>query len=222
MDKIILKPSFSPSFIYLVWSLWVIITLTFFGKDAAAISGDNGFTDAATYFFYACALCCFLIFVQDFKKVGKLKDYCAFLTLTIVLLLREMGAQHWLTTTDTTAIKIRFFTNPNNPLSEKIVAALVIITVVAIIGYIVVKWAVPTIKGFFKLNPLSWSVATLGTFGLVGKTIDRMHSKFFSKMGEQIESYTSLLEETLEAMIPLTATIILIQVHFFVKTLKNK
>ena len=222
MNNIITKPLFTPISVYFVWSLWVIITLVLFGKDAAIISGDGGFTDIATYFFYGITLLAFAVFARDFYNIGKIKDFCAFVALTLVCLLREMGAQHWLTTTDTTAIKIRFFTNPNNPLSEKIVAGLVIIAVVVIIAYILIKYAVPALKGFFRLNPICWGVATLGTFGLAGKIVDRMHSKVWNKMGEQVESYASVLEETLEAMIPFSAFLILIQFHFILKILKDK
>ena len=222
MNNIITKTFFTPVSVYFIWSLWVIITLLLFGKDAATISGDGGFTDVATYFLYDSAFFAFAIFARDFYKIGKMKDFCAFVALLAVCLLREMGAQHWLTTTDTTAIKIRFFTNPNNPLSEKIVAGLVIIAVVVIIAYILVKYAIPFVKGFFRLDPISWGVATLGTFGLSAKIVDRMHSKFWSKMGEQVESYASVLEETLEAMIPFSAVLILIQFHFILKTLKDK
>jgi hypothetical protein len=222
MKNLILSHFFAPVLVYFAWSMWVIITLTFFGGIVPELTCNGGFTDITTYSLYGCVIFCFLLFVKDFYNAGKVKDYIAFVLLTIVCILREMGAQHWLTTTDTTAIKIRFFTNPNNPLSEKIVAALVILIVVSLIGYILFKWAIPTVKGFFKLNPLSWSVATLGAFGLIGKLIDRTRTDFWSKFGEQITNSTDIWEETLEAMIPFTAIIILIQFHIFLKTLKDK
>ena len=220
MKNIFTKPLFAPLFVYIVWSFWVVVTLTFFNTDLATIYGDNGFTDIATYVFYGGVLLALTIFVRDFYSTGKMLDFCAFAALTVICILREMGAQHWLPSKDTTFIKIRFFTNPDNPISEKILGAFIIIAIVVVIGYILYKYAVPVVKGFFRLNPISWGIATLGTFGLIGKVIDRMHSKFFVNMGS-VELSTGFLEETLEAMIPFSAIVVILQFHYMLKTSKE-
>ena len=63
--------------------------------------------------------------------------------------LREAGIQHWLTFTDSTAFKLRFFTNPNNPFSEKIIAFLCLLSISGLFIYTMFLYLIPSVKGFF-------------------------------------------------------------------------
>ena len=78
---------------------------------------DVGATETLTYLFYGFGggiiFCCAKDFMSDSSKI---KTYSAIVFLYIVMIFRDMGAQAWFTTHDTVITKIRFFTNPNNPL----------------------------------------------------------------------------------------------------------
>ena len=177
---------------------------------------DGGLIDIATYTAYGLAIATLLVFYKDFT--GKRMLFWALLFLLVAAVLREAGIQHMLTQTDTTAFKIRFFTNPNNPLCEKI-RALAILAIVAIVAlYIVIRTALPLLKGLFKGNGLSWSIAGLCATTIVSKCVDRAHGNYYKWTGtpvsDQVMPYLMLIEEGLEMFIPLWAVLACWQHHF--------
>ena len=219
MKKILLYPLFTPLVMVLLCSLSLNIFYTVFTLSIPEIAMDGHLIDIITYVSYSLLIVALIFSYKNFKD--KKLDYFAYFFLAISAFLREMGIQHWLASKDTTAIKIKFFTNPNNPISEKILTAVLVLAVLVVIIYITKKYAIHLIKGVFKMDTISWSVGTLVFFGLFSKFIDRYPSNFKRSHGvviaEAIKNNLSILEETSEVFIPLTAILILIQYYFMIK-----
>lgn len=215
LKKYILSPLFAPLSMVLLCSLFLNVIYIVMPFAVPQISEEGQLIDILTYISYSILIFLLLISFKNFKD--KKLDYFTYLFLSICAFLREMGAQHWLTSTDTTAIKIKFFTNPNNPISEKIISGIIILSVLIAILYIAKKYAIYLIKGVFKMDTISWSVGTMVFFGLFSKFIDRLPSNFRKEHGEMISEVIkdnlSVLEETSEIFIPLTAILILIQYY---------
>ena len=178
-----------------------------------------------TYTMYGLAFITALILHRDFINTPQQTSYVLFLVLWLAALLREMGIQHALTSTDTTAIKIRFFTNPNNPLSEKIITAILVLSVVAIILKLLIQYTPKIIRGFFAGNPIYWTICTFGGIGILSKIADRFPGNYYKATGthltEATEIWFKLVEEGGEACLPLLFAIALWQYHRQQSSLKH-
>lgn len=136
--------------------------------------------------------------------------------------LREAGIQHYLSKTDTTPFKSRFFLNPNNPWGEKIVFGLVLLVIFAALAYLAVKYTKFLITSFFKLNTVTWSTAVLCTVLVCAKFADRFPSNWRKAHGgvylpqNQIEIW-ALLEECSEMFLPYLVMLIMWQYHLIKK-----
>ena len=180
---------------------------------------DGGWIDIATYTAYGIAILTLVVTCRDFKDNPTL--FLALLCLLIAAVLREAGIQHMLTQTDTTAFKIRFFTNPNNPWCEKVRAACILFVMAVISLYVIWETAIPLLKGFFKGHAVSWSIAGLCATTIVSKCVDRAHGNYFkwtgTRISEDLLAYLTLFEEGLELFIPLWAVLACLQHHFICK-----
>lgn len=178
------------------------------------------FLEFTTYLSYAIGLMVALWFYKDFGHHMRL-PYLLFLFLFVCAVLREMGIQHWLTSTDTTAFKMRFFTNPTNPLSEKILAAAILATVGGVVLYLLIRFIPSIIKGFFKLNPLYWTICTFGGTGIICKIADRLPSNYRKSTGVAMDPYIhsllELLEESTESLLVFLFALAIIQYHLLQK-----
>ncbi len=214
MKQIILNPLFAPACVLIYIGLFFVGQIT---ADADAIFAfTSSATEVITYAAYALAGVVALFCLRDFR--GKqLLPFGLFVFLFICALLREMGAQHWLTKTDSTAFKIRFFTNPNNPLSEKIIAFAILAVVVTAVLYLLIRFVPGLVKGFFRLNPITWTVATLGGTMVMAKIADRLPGNYRKMMDmpmdPSVHAYIELLEESSESTLPLLFACALIQYH---------
>lgn len=137
-------------------------------------------------------------------------------------LLREMGIQHWLTQTDTTALKIRFFLNPNNPISEKIVAGLFLLMWVIIAIYLLKRYTRFMIREFFRKNATVWTIATTCMVTVVTKFIDRYPANYERYTGKELSPFwdtgCASFEEIYEAYIPILLIIAAIQfLHYRIR-----
>ena len=179
-------------------------------------TADGGWIDVATYSAYVFAIATLLSCYDDFTHERKL--FWALLFLLIAAVLREAGIQHMLTQTDSTAFKIRFFTNPNNPLWEKIRALSILIVVFIVAGYVIIRTALPLLKGLFKGQAISWTIAGLCATTIVSKCVDRAHGNYYKWTGthvsEQLMPYLTLVEEGMEMFIPLWAILACLQHHY--------
>lgn len=216
MKKFFLSPFFAPIFVI----TYVGILCSFFiGKEEAVILGFTDFLmEIITFSGYALTFMIVLCFYKDFNTLEKRKNYGLFLFLLIAAVLREMGVQHWIPSKDTTAFKLRFFTNPDNPLSEKLLSAALLISVFSVIIYLLVKYLPSLIRGFFKMNTICWTICTLGGTGVVAKFADRFPSNYVKWAKEPLDPFIkghfTLLEETSEAALPLLFAIAVVQAHY--------
>ncbi len=216
MRKLLLSPLFVPSFFLIVWLVFVCILFVFGYDNLAYILKDHGPLEEITHFSYIPLFMTFALFAKFFLlNKEKRIDFILFCTLGITALLREMGAQHWLASKDTTAFKSRFFLNPDNPLSEKIVAGSILIVLATILIYLIKKYTKHLVVSFFKMNPISWSVITLCVFGVFSKFVDRFPANYKRSHGfplpEQMQVNLKIIEETSETMLPWIASFIMIQ-----------
>ena len=215
MKKCFLSPLFAPIMAILLMFVLGLMAVYFRANGVNTFFDDGYFCDTVTYTFYFAVFFALLLFFGDFK--GKCLTWGVLLFLDIAAILREAGIQHWLTTTDTTAIKLRFFTNPKNPLSEKIVAGILILIVISAILYLIIKYAPRIWLGFWKKEPMYWSICTLCGMGVVSKIADRFHGNWFKYTGEHLSDeayfFSIMIEETSEASLPLMALIALMQWH---------
>lgn len=222
MQKILQNPLLAPICVILFVAAFFLTQLN---ADADAIFHFTETTlDTITYAIYALTAVVIVWAARDFKGM-QFKVFLLFVFLFICALLREMGVQHWLTKTDTTAFKLPFFTNPNNPLYEKLVAGYILLVVALVIIYLLVRYLPLLIKSFFKLDPVAWTVCTLGGTGVVCKIADRFPSNYKKMMGApldpSIHAYIELFEETTESALPLLFALALIQYHFRQKEQKK-
>lgn len=149
-----------------------------------------------------------LIFYRHlFNKEKGQWDFTASFFLTVILFFRELGAHHWLASRDSTAFKTRFFTNPDNPLHEKIISGLIILAILVAVVWLLSRFLIVLVKGFFQLNTVCWTMAVFGTWGIICKGADRIPSLYYRKtqvdLSQSAIDFFSLVEESGEMFLPL-------------------
>lgn len=223
LKKVFVSPLFTPLTYSVLWGIMLFIVLAFFPEQKFAITEDGAVIEHITHAGYVLMIAAFFIYLKDFKGSRQtLLSWAVFLFLGICAFLREAGIQHHLSKTDTTPFKSRFFLNENNPLSEKIIFGLVLLIVFGAMIYIAVKYTKHLVISFFKLNTVTWSIATLCTVLVFAKITDRFpanyrHSHDMPLTRSAID-LCSLLEESSEMFLPYLVIVILAQYHL----LKNK
>lgn len=210
---------------YISTALTIILLLfsyaaafSFYPDDLTAWTADCGVLDWITYFCYAGLLTALFCFRTDFKSAREKKMFALFCFFAIAALLREAGVQHWLAGTDTTAFKIRFFTNPANPPFLKAVSALCLLATGAAFAYTMYAHLIPAFKGFFSKKAGSWTIITLLSAGAMCKIFDRLPANL-AKRGFPLDrsgvwfGACQIMEETLETCLPVLGILALIQFH---------
>ena len=215
MKKYLISPLFTPVCVIMLWLLFMNVILLFFPELKFSITEDGNLVENITHAGYILMIVAFLFYFRDFWD--KIFTFETFILLSIWAFLREAGIQHHLSTTDTTPFKSRFFLNPANPLSEKIIFGAVLLVVFGAVIYLAVKYTKHLIKSFFKMNTVTWSIATMCTILVVSKFFDRFpsnyrHSHEQPLSRQMIESF-SLLEESIEIFLPYIVVIALWQYH---------
>lgn len=222
MKKIFISPFFTPVIFTLLWASLVAIVLTLFPEQKFAITVDGQILDIFTNIGYVLMIATMLMLAKDYAD--KPTSWGIFLFLGITAFLREGGIQHHLSKTDTTPFKSKFFLNPDNPLSEKIIFGLILLVVFSAVAYLAVKYTKHLITSFFKLNPITWTVAVFCTVLVCSKFADRFPSNWRKAHDgallprEQIEVW-SLLEESLEMFLPYLVIIMMLQYHVMKKSM---
>ncbi len=220
MKKAFLSPLFAPLFYGILWGLLLAVVLIFFPDKKFEITTDGQIIDVLTYAGYGLMLISMIFFVKDFK--GKMLDWSVYFLLGVAALLREAGIQHHLTKTDTTPFKSRFFLNPNNPISEKILYGAVLLIIFGALLYLLIKYAKHLTVSFFKLNTLTWSIATFCSVLVFAKFADRFpahwrHMHDLNVLPRSFIDIWSLLEESSELFLPYLVIIIFSQFHLLKK-----
>ena len=225
MKKLFLSPLFGIFFTIGCMALYYGLSYAFRLKYGVFDIEDLGITDALTNLFYGIALGIVLCLYTDFTTSGQKRTYGALLFLWFFALLREMGLQHWLAVNDTTAIKIRYFTNQAVPLYAKTISILVILGVVLVISYLLWKHLKQMIVGFFKLIPMYWTIAVFGALGFATQIADRFPAHYRKITGQALEEpmrFTlKILEEGGESILPLLFAVAFVQYHLSKKIYQN-
>ena len=224
MKKIFISPFFTPIIFTVLWTSLVAFVLIFYPQQAFAITEDGQIIDVITNVGYVLMIASMLFFAKDFSD--KTTSWGIYLFLGIAAFLREGGIQHHLSKTDSTPFKSRFFLNPDNPLSEKIIFGLILLIIFGALAYLAVKYAKHLVKSFFKLDTLTWSIAVFCTVLVCAKIADRLPSKWRKMHGDIALSsdqiaVCSLLEESLEMFLPYLVITIFVQHHILAQN-KNK
>lgn len=60
----------------------------------------------------------------------------------------------------------RFFTNPNNPLHEKLITACLLLMVTGVVLYLLRNYLKPVLSGFTRFQLVDWSIVTLLVFAI--------------------------------------------------------
>lgn len=221
MRKLFLSPFFSPLFFMVLWSALVLTVLIFYPEKTFEITTDGELIDVATYTSYGLMLLTMVCVFRDFKQ--KRLSWLIYLMLGVCALLREAGIQHHLSKTDSTPFKSRFFLNPDNPLSEKIFYGAVLLILFGAILYLAIKYAKHLTTSFFKLNTITWSIATFCSVLVFAKFADRFpshyrHVKNLDVLPRSFIDLWSLLEESSELFLPLLVVIAFWQYHILKKS----
>ena len=175
-----------------------------------------GATEVLTYLFYGFGggiiFCCAKDYMSDSSKI---KSFSAIVFIYIIMIFRDMGAQSWLTTHDTVVTKIRFFTSPNNPLYEKLIAGAVMLFILGVFLYVVIKNIKPLVKGFVKFEPIPWTFAFFMVWMVITQIVDRFPAEYCKATGtmlaEPIRFAMKILEEGGESLLPLLIAIAFLQ-----------
>lgn len=218
-SKIFKSPWFGALFLVIGMAIYLVISYI-----CRAIFGEFdiqevGATEVLTYLFYGfCGgiiFCCAKDFMSDSSKI---KTFSSIVFIYLIMILRDMGAQGWLTTHDTVVTKIRFFTNPSNPMYEKIIAGAVMLFIMVVFFYVLFKNIKPLCKGIKNFEPISWTTLVLFIWTPITQVIDRFPAEFLKATGimlaEPIRFAMKILEEGGESLLPLLIAIAFLQYHF--------
>ena len=218
MKKFMNKFYISTALTIILLLLSYAIAFSFYADDLTAFTDDFGALDWFTYCGYASLLAALFCFRTDFKSTREKRMFALFCFFAVAALLREAGIQHWLTETDTTAFKIRFFTNPATPPAAKAVSAFCLLLTGSAFVYAMYVYLIPAFKGFFRKKAGSWTIITLLSAGALCKIFDRLPSNL-AKHGFLIDrsgvwfGACQIMEETLETSLPVLGILALIQFH---------
>ncbi|MBQ8785602.1 MAG: hypothetical protein IJZ59_06145 [Alphaproteobacteria bacterium] len=215
LKKTFLSPFFMPLFFIITWGCFLAYVFMYHGNSILSFVKNGKFIEDVSHLGYMVLVACLLWYCDDFKD--KIKSWGIFLFLSMCTFLREYGIHRHLSKTDTTPFKSRFFLNPDNPVGEKIVFGILLIIIAVAVGYLAVKYSKFLVTSFFKLNTISWSVATMCTIGLVSKIIDRFPSNYRKANGvelsDSVYEILQLIEESSEMFLPYIAVMTIVQYH---------
>lgn len=117
-----------------------------------------------------------------------------------------------------TAFKMKFLTNTNNPLSDRIIVALCFLLVFAVCGFTLVYFLRRLLTGLFAFHPVCWSIGFLGGATILVQFADRLPAVLRHKYGivlsDSLHAFCTTMEEGQELLMPLFVILAIIQAHF--------
>lgn len=220
INKIILSPFFVLGCFLTLWLSFVATVYYGYHDNILNVTVEGGIIEAISHFGYVLLIAMLLLVSNDYRD--KIRTWGILLFLGLCAFLREEGIHRHLSRTDTTPFKSRFFLNPNNPLSEKILFGALFLVVVSAVVYLAYKYAKPLVVSFLKFEVISWSVAVLCIVGVVSKYIDRFPANWRKAHGgvalpDDVYAVFQLVEESMEMFLPYIACMILFQYHILKK-----
>lgn len=117
-----------------------------------------------------------------------------------------------------TPFKMKFLTNPNNPLADRLTVALCFGVVIALCAGTLLIYLPRLVKGLFRLHPVCWSLGFLGGTVILVALVDRLPAVLRNDHGirisDSLHALTTALEEGQELMLPLFVILAVLQSHF--------
>ena len=224
LKKLLMHPLFASLCLLVGMGLWFGICYFMRFRYGPYDLDQSGAPDALTYLFFGMAFATLIHFYGDYMHTPRQSTYFGLIFLWVITLLREMGAQHWLAINDSTAIKINYFKNAAVPFYGKVISAVVILSVVSVIAFLFYKNFKKMLKGFFKFNPMYWTIATFGGWGAITQIADRLNSNLAKYTGERLSEpalfFVTIIEEGGESLLPVLFIIALVQFHVQLKEQK--
>ena len=208
IKNIILSRQFSVFFVLFALFAYFIISYCFSLKYGFFDIEEVGITEILTYLFYGVGFGIIISHGQILLQEATKKNFYELVFLWVVALLREMGIQHWLTTHDTVVTKIRFFTNPTNPLYEKMIAAFLFLIVIYVLLSLLIRNFKYCLEGLtIKINPVCITTAVFIILAILTQIADRYPATYYKEFGislsEHILFILKIFEEGGESILPL-------------------
>ncbi|MEM7250080.1 MAG: hypothetical protein AAF493_01565 [Pseudomonadota bacterium] len=172
---------------------------------------EDGPVETATVALYG--LCLALMFLRGGMSYLRKHWYAA--TLVLVLALRELDLHKEFTTMG--IFRTRFFLSDKVPAAEKLIGALVIIAILAVLIIAVRRHWRRWWQGLRQLNPIAVGITVAVLLGVLSKTLDGSKRKLESiglDVTDMLQERLFLVEETLELGIP---CFLLIALHAYLK-----
>lgn len=117
-----------------------------------------------------------------------------------------------------TPFKMRFLTNPNNPLADRLIVAACFVAVIALCAGTLLYYLRRLLKGLFTLHPVCWSIGFFGGTILLIQVFDRLPAvlrhTFGIQISDSLHALTTVLEEGQELLLPLFIILAILQAHF--------
>jgi len=117
-----------------------------------------------------------------------------------------------------TPFKMKFLTNPHNPLGDRIIVAVCFALVLGLFAGTLFYFIRRLLTGLFKLHPVCWTIGFFGGTLILIQIVDRLpadlrHAAGF-RISDHLHALTTVLEEGQELLLPLFMILAIMQAHF--------
>ncbi len=185
----------------------------------------HSFVEAVTIGFFFLQITFIWLFPPMAKGRRRVFWQTAFSLITLTAVCRELDWHKAMIdvsaipgATTGTPFKMRFLTNPANPLGDRLLVLACFVLVIALCGGTLLYFIRRLWKGLFKLHPVCWSIAFLGGTCILVQIVDRapsiLRKKFGVVLSAPVQSLLSVLEEGQELLLPLFAMLAVVQAYF--------
>jgi hypothetical protein len=117
-----------------------------------------------------------------------------------------------------TPFKLKFLTNPCNPLSDRLIVAACFAAAIALCAGTLLYFLPRLLRGLGKLHPVCWSVGFLGGTALLSQVFDRLPATLrhacHITVSDRVHALMTALEEGQELLLPLFVILATLQAHF--------
>jgi hypothetical protein len=117
-----------------------------------------------------------------------------------------------------TPFKMKFLTNANNPLADRLIVAACFAVVILLCAGTLLYFLRRLLTGLFKLHPVCWSMGFFGGTIILIQLTDRLPAVLRKDLGirisEALHALMTALEEGQELLLPLFVVIAVLQAHF--------
>lgn len=117
-----------------------------------------------------------------------------------------------------TPFKMKFLTNANNPLADRLIVAACFAVVILLCAGTLLYFLRRLLTGLFKLHPVCWSMGFFGGTIILIQITDRLpavlRKDFGIRISESLHALMTALEEGQELLLPLFVVIAVLQAHF--------